>query len=104
MTESVTGAWCKIAGLAACGGRLPECGPVYEGAAATALVHADRAIHVAARAWPQWAVDRPRPGSRIRPGEPFCTVLARAETAAQARELVHMRRPRMLADADARAA
>jgi predicted ATP-grasp superfamily ATP-dependent carboligase len=41
--------------------------------------------------WPGWAVDRPAPGTMITADEPFCTVQAAAELAAEAVALAHRR-------------
>lgn len=90
--------------IEACEGRLPTTAPVYQGAAAVAIVHADRTIRVEPRVWPEWTADRPRAGTLVEAGAPFCTVLAHASTAAEARRLVHERRARIIAGAEARAA
>jgi predicted ATP-grasp superfamily ATP-dependent carboligase len=38
--------------------------------------------------WPDWCKDRQRSGTYLRAGDPVCTILAEAETAAAARALV----------------
>jgi uncharacterized protein len=78
--------------VAACGGTLPAQAPMFGGAMAGAIVYAERDIDsVPAIAWPDWTADRPIPGSRIKADDPLCSVFARAETAADARELVGRR-------------
>ena len=37
------------------------------------------------RNWPDWAADRPAPGTRIAAGEPICTALAEGATVDLAR-------------------
>lgn len=74
--------------VAACRGRLPADAPALVGAAASALVHADRDIAaVPAITWPDWTADRPHAGTRIRAGAPACTVLADAADPDTARTL-----------------
>lgn len=41
--------------------------------------------------WPSWVYDRPRAGSFLEEGVPVCTVVAEAETVAQAKSLVNER-------------
>jgi predicted ATP-grasp superfamily ATP-dependent carboligase len=78
--------------VAACGGSLPAQAPVFDGAMAGAIVYAEHAIDsVPTIAWPDWAADRPVAGSRIKADDPLCSVFARADTAAAARELVAQR-------------
>ena len=90
--------------VAACGGHLPDQMPVYLGAAASAIVYADHDICTSMRNWPAWTADRPQAEISIRAGEPYCTVLAHAPTAAEAKRLVERRRHAILASANARAA
>ena len=72
--------------VAACAGRLKRSWRAPAGAAASAIAYADRPLKVgAAVRWPRWSADRPAAGSRIAPGEPVCTVLARARSATAAR-------------------
>lgn len=73
----------------ACGGVLPRRAPSLAGAMAGAIFYADRRIEsVPALTWPEWTADRPVARGRIDVHEPVCSVYARAETAAGARELV----------------
>lgn len=54
-------------------------------AAATRIVYASRTIAVPPSArYPAWTADRPRPGVRLRAGDPFCTVLARERSVCEA--------------------
>ena len=41
--------------------------------------------------WPYWAADRSPSGTLVRPGEPFCTVVAEGTTLAEARSLAERR-------------
>lgn len=76
----------------ACGGKLPECAPAYEGAMAGAIVYAQERIERAPDIeWPDWATDRPTAGSHINKDQPLCSVFARAATADAARQLVEER-------------
>jgi uncharacterized protein len=78
--------------VAACRGALPERPPNLGDAAATCIVYADRDIRsVPSLAWPAWAADRQRPGTSLKAGDPFCTVRARARTAAEAKRIVQQR-------------
>jgi len=85
-------------------GKLPDRAPALDGAAASAIVYADRDIRVGALDWPAWTADRPHAGTLIGASEPFCTVQARAATAAEAKRLVDHRQTAILTLADARAA
>ncbi|MGF3025931.1 ATP-grasp domain-containing protein [Methylobacterium aquaticum] len=72
--------------LAASRGRLPEARPVLTGAAAAEILYADAPIPaVPVLDWPDWAMDRPPPGSRIAAGAPICTVMAEGAKAGAAR-------------------
>jgi len=89
--------------VAACAGALPAQPPKLAGAAAACIVYADRNIRsVPAMDWPAWAADRQRPASAVRTGDPFCTVFARAPTAAEAGHIVKQRAAAVLAMLDAR--
>src|SRR5216684_2450008 len=89
--------------VASCEGALPEQAPNLPGAAAACIVYADRDVgSVPVMDWPVWAADRQGVGSSVRTGDPFCTVLARAPTAAEAAELVNQRAAAVLAMLDAR--
>jgi uncharacterized protein len=87
----------------ACRGRLPDRAPVPGGAAASVVVYAPADIpQLPSFDWPDWSADRPIAGSFISAQSPLCTVLARAATAAQARELVEERAQAILARSRAR--
>lgn len=78
--------------LDACAGTLPSQPPVFAGAMAGAIVYAQRDIvSVPMLRWPDWTADRPVAGSRIKADGPLCSVFARADTAARAKELVERR-------------
>jgi predicted ATP-grasp superfamily ATP-dependent carboligase len=87
----------------ACRGRLPDRALVLDGAAASAIVYAPTDIpQLPSFDWPDWTADRPIAGSFISAQSPLCTVLARAATVAQARELVEERARAILARSRAR--
>jgi predicted ATP-grasp superfamily ATP-dependent carboligase len=89
--------------LAACEGRLERLWP-QRAARASAIVYADRDIEpMLALAWPDWTADRQSAGSSVARGEPLCTVLADAETPAEARDLAEARSVSILAQATGRA-
>jgi predicted ATP-grasp superfamily ATP-dependent carboligase len=89
--------------VASCGGALPERAANLPGAAAACIVYAHRDVRsVPAMDWPAWAADRQRAASSVGSGDPFCTVSARAPTAAAAAELVKQRAAAILAMLDAR--
>ena len=90
--------------LAACAGHLPDRVPALNGAVASAIVYADRDTRVPALDWPAWTADRPHAGTLVNAREPFCTVYARAATAAEARRLIDQRQAAILTLAEARAA
>jgi predicted ATP-grasp superfamily ATP-dependent carboligase len=89
--------------VCACEGALPERPPYLSGAAAACIVYADRDVRsVPVMDWPAWAADRQRAATSIRTDDPFCTVLARAPTAADAEQIVKQRAAAILAMLDAR--
>lgn len=56
-------------------------------ARAAAFLYADRGtLNVPALEWPDWAADRPRPGSRIERGQPLATVTAEGDDLAHVEE------------------
>jgi predicted ATP-grasp superfamily ATP-dependent carboligase len=84
-------------------GHLPDRAPVLDSAAASAIVYAPADIpRVPSFDWPEWTADRPIAGSSISAQSPLCTVLARAATAARARQLVEERAQAILARSRAR--
>jgi uncharacterized protein len=89
--------------VAACEGELPARAPELPDAAAACIVYADREIgSVPAMDWPAWAADRQSAGTSVGIGDPFCTVLARAATAAEAQAIVSERAAAIVARLDAR--
>lgn len=75
--------------LEACRGRLPTEKPLFQGAAAAAIVYARRDLpRMPEFDWPDWTADRQPPGTAIATGAPICTVLARGNHPAEARRLV----------------
>ncbi len=84
--------------VAACEGELTGAPPHLDGARAAAIVYADHDIAtVPATQWPDWTADRPHSGTAIKAGEPLCTVMAGAATAAAARARVDERLAMVLA-------
>lgn len=86
--------------LRACRGGLPSAVARRKIAAASAVLYADEAATISGDfEWPDWTADRPRAGTKIRPGEPVCTVLAEVHggkrttgaPTALAREIVEQR-------------
>ena len=76
--------------LAACRGRLPA--PLPAGRpGGLQIVYAEQDTPVGAPHWPDWARDRPRPGSLVRAGDPLCSVHARADEAACLSDLLEQR-------------
>ncbi len=60
----------------ACRGRLPaRAGPQENKIAAVRVLYAPHALQIR-HPWPRWSRDRPAAGSRVRAGEPICTVHA----------------------------
>lgn len=79
-------------------GRLPSSVLMLEGATASAIVYAPERLTIPEDVdWPEWVADRPRPRESIDKNRPICTVLARAETKAQAKGLVAERMNQILA-------
>jgi uncharacterized protein len=75
--------------FAACRGRLPAKPTEFVNAASAAIVYAGKSVaRMPAINWPEWTADRQRPGTHVAAGAPLCTVLASAETTAEARRLV----------------
>jgi predicted ATP-grasp superfamily ATP-dependent carboligase len=89
----------------ACRGTLPTTPPAYDGAAANAIVYAQRDVPVMpALDWPEWTADRPVTGSVVMAHAPLCTVFAAASTMDEARKLVERRAAMILANVEARLA
>lgn len=83
--------------MSACAGELASVVPSLPNATATMVVYAERDATIPDIAWPEWTADRPHAGAAIAAGEPLCTVLASAATAAEARRLVDDRLAMVLA-------
>ena len=84
--------------VAASGGDLGPNEPVPAMASGTAIVYAARTIpRVPPLAWPDFAVDRPGEGARVRAGAPICTVAATAGTAAAVKRLLTERAAAVIA-------
>jgi len=78
--------------LDACRGALPARAPRQRGAAAVAIAYATREIaHMPRLDWPVWCADRQTAGSRLREGDPICSVAAKALSSETARGLVETR-------------
>lgn len=81
-------------------GKLPKEPFAWPGARAAAIAYAQRPIAaIPAIAWPDWALDRQRPGTSVSEGAPLCTVCADAPDAtaaiAQAQARIHLIRSRL---------
>ncbi len=72
-----------------CRGHLPSEPLIFTTACATAIAYApcDLAF-MPDLDWPVWCVDRQKPGTRLRNGDPVCTVSAEAEDSGVARAIV----------------
>jgi len=69
--------------------QLPTAPLTLPAASSAAVVYAMDPITVSkAMVWPDWTADQPACGERIDKYRPICTVLARAETGAEAKRLV----------------
>ena len=90
--------------IEACHGVLPDVLPPLPGAAAMALVYATCDIVMGEDfAWPSWAADRQKKGSRVKAGEPLCSVHGETASADEARKLVAARAAAILAKAEQQA-
>lgn len=78
----------------ACGGEMPDvAAPARPRAAASLVLYLNmEAIMPPGFDWPEWAADRPRPGSAIGPNEPVCSVFGAGRTANDAWNLALSRR------------
>ena len=84
--------------VAACEGELSGAPPRLDGAFAAATVYAASDIVASpATQWPDWTADRSVPGTAFKAGEPLCTVMAAAATAAAAKALADERLAMVLA-------
>jgi predicted ATP-grasp superfamily ATP-dependent carboligase len=88
--------------IAACEGILPTKAPTFGQAKASAIVYAERDIATfPALDWPAWTADRPGVGTHVAKGDPLCTVLACAPSAADAQSFAQRRAAMILATANA---
>jgi predicted ATP-grasp superfamily ATP-dependent carboligase len=62
---------------------------------ASEIVYTDGSFTVSALEWPNWAADRPRPGTRISRGSPICTVIAAGRDVATAKATAGARAKRI---------
>lgn len=75
--------------LDSCRGLLPSESLVFTTSRATAIAYAPCDLAFMPELdWPAWCMDRQKPGTRLRKGDPVCTVLAEAAQPAMARALV----------------
>ncbi|MGB2730528.1 MAG: ATP-grasp domain-containing protein [Methylovirgula sp.] len=75
--------------LESCRGLLPSENLVFTTSSATAIAYAPCDLAFMPELdWPAWCVDRQKPGTRLRKGDPVCTVLAEAARGATARAMV----------------
>jgi predicted ATP-grasp superfamily ATP-dependent carboligase len=82
--------------LRACGGELPARIPAPRASRALAVVQAEGPWHSSEHfRFPAWCRDLPRIGLRFSPGDPVCTVHARAADPRQAVLLLRRRRARL---------
>ncbi|MHC4815882.1 MAG: ATP-grasp domain-containing protein [Planctomycetota bacterium] len=86
----------------ACAGQLPDRWTEPADATALVVLYAPHDLTVPGGiTWPDWAADRPAPGTVVRRGHPICTVLAQGgavgEAMGEARALVAARAAEMLA-------
>jgi predicted ATP-grasp superfamily ATP-dependent carboligase len=66
--------------VAGCEGRLMPA-PTYSARKSAEIVYAPcDFISYEKRSWPEWAADRPSPGTRVAAGDPLCTALASGAT------------------------
>lgn len=78
--------------LEACGGVLPHMPLLFSQGSASSIFYAPfDVVSMPQLDWPAWCHDRQKPGTRLRKGDPVCTVCAEAETAAAARTLLSER-------------
>lgn len=77
--------------LDACRGHLPSSPLIFTRAAATAIAYAPCDLEMPDLDWPTWTKDRQRGGTRLRMGDPICTIFAEAREAEVARVLVAQR-------------
>ena len=75
--------------LESCGGHLPSEPLIFTTACATAIAYAPCDLaSMPELDWPVWCMDRQKPGTYLRNGDPVCTVLAEAGEPEAARAIV----------------
>jgi uncharacterized protein len=75
--------------LESCRGLLPSENLVFTTSRATAIAYAPCDLAFMPELdWPAWCLDRQKPGTHLRKGDPVCTVLAEAVRGAPARAMV----------------
>jgi predicted ATP-grasp superfamily ATP-dependent carboligase len=77
--------------LDACRGHLPSTPLIFTSATATAIAYAPCDLEMPDLDWPAWTMDRQKAGTRLRMGDPVCTVFAETEQTEAARALVSER-------------
>jgi uncharacterized protein len=76
----------------ACHGHLLNRPLIFTTASATAIAYAPCDLaSMPGLAWPEWCKDRQKPGTRLRNGDPVCTIWAEAEEPEAARALIEER-------------
>ena len=82
----------------ACAGQLPDRWTGPADATALEILYAPSDLTIPGGVvWPDWAADRPAPGTVVRRGHPVCTVLAQAGAVGEARALTTARAAEVLA-------
>ena len=72
--------------LESCRGLLPSEPLVFTTSSATAIAYAPCDLAFMPELdWPAWCVDRQKPGTRLRKGDPVCTVFGRSRASARRR-------------------
>jgi predicted ATP-grasp superfamily ATP-dependent carboligase len=75
--------------IESCRGHLPNEPLIFTRAYATAIAYAPCDLALMPELdWPMWCMDRQKPGTRLRYGDPVCTVFAEAEQPEVARAVV----------------
>ena len=78
--------------VAACAGTLPAIPLHFADAQAAATLYCKNDIaQMPVLDWPDWVRDRSPPGSRLRSGDPLCTIISRASAPDAARRLLDLR-------------
>lgn len=76
--------------MQACLGRLDDSVELSSLPSAYKIVYAQKPLSVpAGLTWPEWAVDRPNPGTIVATGEPICSIIATGKNSRQVLENLH---------------